>query len=262
MVKYILIYFLGFAFYNMQEASAIEKQPWEEAEEAYKAGEQAQTIAERTEAFNQALSLYSTLETEHQPNYGNGKLYYNIADTYYQLEEYPRAVYYYYRSQALRPRDDEVRKNLDSALAQLSLKPVSNSMGFQDILTLHDFLSLPERLQILFLLGVVLLVLLSLSIWWGYQKLKTLLYITAIFWAVMLINVGYSHYFSPIEGVVINSSLLYINAGEQYAKVSEQPIAAGNKVQVLDVEKDGQWVKVLSTKGEVGYLSASAIRLL
>ncbi len=42
----------------------------------YSAGETAHTIAERTHAFNQALTVYTKLEENHHPFNGDGKLYY------------------------------------------------------------------------------------------------------------------------------------------------------------------------------------------
>lgn len=76
-------------FYNA------EKKELTDADSSYIEGEKATTLAKRQEKFNQALSLYMNLEEEYAPTHGDGKLYYNIGNTYFQLQEYPRALLYH-----------------------------------------------------------------------------------------------------------------------------------------------------------------------
>ncbi|MCC5709535.1 hypothetical protein LH488_27915, partial [Klebsiella pneumoniae] len=61
----------------------------DEAYQSYVEGEKAQTIADRKTQFNHALTLYKDLDNKYHPDFGNGKLFYNIANTYFQLGEYP-----------------------------------------------------------------------------------------------------------------------------------------------------------------------------
>lgn len=235
---------------------------WKQADEAYSAGEKASTIAQRQDSFNQALKLYEELESTYNPTFGDGKLYYNIGNTYFQLEEYPWAVLYYYRAQALRPRDSRIVQNLEITQNKLGLKPqAAETSIFQKILFFRTYLSLPEQLQLLFVLGILLLVLLSVRIWTHYS-LKYAIYLVSIFWIIMLVNVAYTRYYAPIEGVILKSAALYRDAGEEYAKVSGKPILEGSKVQVVDVVQDGKWLKVLSPTGEVGYLPLTTVRII
>ena len=121
----------------------------------YASGEVAKTIDARQKAFNQALDLYLALEHDYHPSFGNGRLYYNIGNTYYQLGQYPWAILYYERALALAPRDERVRQNLVLAQEKLSLPHAEPINAFATLFAWHSNLSLPERLQLFFVCGMI-----------------------------------------------------------------------------------------------------------
>lgn len=229
----------------------------------YLAGEKASTIARRKEYFNQALEDYSKLETTYKPTFGNGKLYYNIGNSYFQLEEYSWAVLYYYRALKLMPREERVQHNLNIALQKLSVTPSEITTPiYQPLLYLNTLVSLPQRLQWFFNFGVILLALISAHLMRPNKYLKGSAIAVGIIWALLFLGLLYTKFLAPVEGVLIHSSALYRDAGEQYAKVSEQPVLSGNKVKVLEVLQEGQWLKVLTPTGELGYVPSTTIRII
>jgi tetratricopeptide (TPR) repeat protein len=234
----------------------------QEANTSYSEGENSETISQRKEAFNHALDLYTHL-AENPLKYSDGKLDYNIANTYFQLEQYPWAILYYYRALALRPTDEKVKQNLAMGLKKLDISPESEGGSFlQSLFFWHNSYSLPERLQALFILGVLLLGAISAYIWRREHWMIYLILGLFVCWATLLLSVGYTRYFSPIEGVLVHSTALYKDAGEQYAKVDDQPILKGVKVRVLDVLQQGKWLKVYTTSGEIGYIPYTTIRII
>lgn len=249
----------------LSSLSGVEKSVSEslmDAQTTYGQGEIAQTIEERKVAFNQALTIYGDLDAKYNPNFGDGKLYFNLANTYFQLEEYPMAIYYYYRAQALRPRDSKVSQNLNITLNKLGLPTTESPSIFSQIFFLHTYLSLPERLQITFALGVAMLVVASLFVWMRMKALKGLLILLGICWGLMLLGLIYDKYIAKIEAVVVHPSNLYRDANENSAKASLEPVLAGIEVQVLDVVDNGKWFKVLLPTGELGYLPYTSVYLL
>lgn len=234
----------------------------EKAYKYYEEGEKATTIAERADAFNQALGIYKDLESKNQPIYGNGKLYYNIGNCYYQLEQYAMGVFYYYQAQALMPRSEKVQLNLQQALAKLGVSNPQLETIYDRIFFFHHWLSFPEQMQLFTLLGVLSIGLCSLYIWMNWNWLKPLMIIICFLWLVMTITVVYTRYISSVEGVVLRSSSLYRDAGFQYAKVKEEPILAGSKLEVVGLSQNGKWVKVLTSEGTLGYLPAETFRLI
>lgn len=225
-----------------------------QADTFYRSGEEAQTIADRKKAFNEALGDYMQLETEYKPRFGNGKLYYNLGNTYFQLGEYPWAIFYYMKAQALMPRSKSVETNLALAKSKLSL-PDSD-------LSSLNFLSLPERLQLFAALAVIALLLLSAWIWMDNHWFKNSAFVVLALAGLVLLSLAYTRYLAPLEGVFIQASDVYRDAGKQYAKVGEEPVSAGSTVEVLGKDPSGKWFKILTPKGAMGYVSQEALRVV
>lgn len=264
---WILIFLgvLGGIFFYVAVAWQGTHQVEEQLKQAYAAyvrGETAETIGKREDAFNEALKIYTGLENEFRPDFGNGKLDYNIGNTYFQVEEYPSAVLYYYRALKLMPRDERAKNNLHVVLEKLGVTEKKEKSAFEKLFFFHNMLSVPERLQLLTLLAVLAFLFYSLYIWLCHAWLAKVGGAALFLSAVLLLSVGYTHYFEPVEAVVIHATALYRDAGFQYAKVLEEPILSGRKVVVLDVVLEGKWLKVLSSDGTLGYAPAESLRII
>lgn len=253
-----LIAFSIYLFVHMFEGGG----KLQEAADSYRAGENAKTIAERQEAFNNALKLYKELEAEYHPIYGNGKLYYDIANTFFQLGQYGQAAYYYYQAEELMPRSEDVQQNLKQALMKLGNYYAPQESVFKKIFFFHNYLSLPERLQLFFVMALATLALSSAYIWSRRRILKGFIALAGFICLIFFISVCYSRYFEPVEGVVVQAVSLYRDAGTQYAKVKKEPVLAGTKVEVLAVLKEGKWLKILTPDGTLGYLPANSTRVI
>ncbi|ADI37703.1 putative membrane protein [Waddlia chondrophila 2032/99] len=228
----------------------------------YVEGESAESLDEREKAFNQSLKNYIDLERDDQPEYGNGKLYFDIGNAYFQLGNYPFAVLYYYKALKLMPREDIVGRNLSTALNKLGIGEKKKETVFQNLFFFHFYLSVPERLQLFTLFAFAAFFLFSVFIWLRKELFKTVGKIAAFAAFLFFASFLYSHYLSPIEAVIVKSSDLYRDSGFQYAKVQEEPILSGNKVEVLDVIDQGAWLKIRLQGGELGYVPQEAVRII
>lgn len=237
-------------------------QQLQKADANYEAGERVKTIVERKDHFNRALEIYLSLEKEYQPAFGNGKLYYNIGNTYYQLEEYPWAILYYSRAQNLMPREEKVRNNLKSSREKLSLQTQEKTNPFRKVFFFHSYFSLPERLQLFFLFAFCGMFLYSVLIWYKNNWVKSALLVTLICLFFITLSLGYSRYFSPMQAVLVHSVHLRRDAGMQYATVGEQPLPGGSEVEILNVLDEGRWIKVITSSGDLGYVPQESIRLI
>lgn len=233
-----------------------------DAEASYRKGEAATSIGERQEAFNKSLATYLKFEKIYKPEYSNGKLYYNIANNYYQLGEYPTAAYYYWKAYRLAPREANVKSNLDTTNRKLGVAPVSDDSVFRKVLFWHYDFSLPERLQAFFVSIVLLLIAASAYVWSPKAWIKTAIFILSLISLVLLVSVFHSRYIANVEGVLIKATPLYRDAGTQYAKVSPEPLTPGSKVDVLDIVQNGTWLKINTPDGTLGYVPYDAARLL
>lgn len=250
---FFCVHFIG----KFWEESAL--QPLNDAQMSYISAERTKVISERQEGFNRSLEFFLELEKKYEPTFGNGKLYFDIGNNFFQLEEYPQALLYYYRAQLLRPSDEKVKTHIELAQKKLGLSAPSKAAAFDWLFYFHNHYSLPERLQFLAILIIVTFLLVSLCLWFSNRFLYGSTMAVGALAALMTLSISYSYLFSPLEGVVIKSTLLYRDAGTQYAKVKPDPLAAGLKVQLHDVALGGKWVKIETDDGTVGYLPQEAL---
>lgn len=229
---------------------------------AYQDGEKAQNVSQRAASFNKALSIYTNLEDRFSPNYGDGKLYYNIGNSYFQLGQYPLAVFYYYRTLNLDPGDERTEKNLNIALEKLNIPYRNKNSVFIDIFFFHYKISLPNRLRLIFIFCTLSVILFSVFIWNRNKLIKYFSIIITLIAAILLFSVLYTQFLTPSEAVIVKSTSLYRDAGMQYARVQEEPILSGSKVEVLEILENGKWLKIITETGKVGYIPQESVKIL
>lgn len=226
----------------------------------YQNAELAKTLSEREEGFNQSLKVYKRLESEYHPNFGNGKLYYNIANNYFQLGQYPLAAVYYLRAEKLMPNSREVNTNLGITLNKLGIQRTKTASVFDKIFFFHSSLSLPQKLQAMLFVATLLFILGCCLIWKPFTGLKTIAFILGIMFLVLLGSIFYSQYLSPSTAVILKANELYQDAGFQYSKVLQAPILPGSEVTVLNVM--GKWIKIKTADGVVGYIPSDGLEII
>lgn len=231
------------------------------AEESYRRGEISSTIAERADLFNSALALFLELNEEYHPVFGSGKLAYNIGNTYFQLGEYPLSILYYVRAERLMPRSKSVQNNLELVRDKLGLKEQENRSLF-DFILLEPFLSFPERLQLFFVLAFVSLLTASAWLWEKKQWVGRIAILCLSLTVLMLINLGVSYYFSPLEAILVHAVEPRREAGMEYTKVGDRPISGGTILEVVGASNDGKWLKVAVIDDEFGYIPGNALKLI
>lgn len=255
------IAFVLFIYFFVAQFSTLD-QKLELASKSYREGEMADMIATRKEAFNQALAIYRDLEKEYAPTYGNGKLDYNLGNSYFQLEEYPKAILYYLRAMNLAPRNENIQANLNVARTKLGITSEHKNSLSSQIFFFHNKLSLPEKLQLFFGLTLLLFILGSTLIWKPFPSLKGLIILTSICLFALSCSLFYTQFIEPSNAVILKANLLYKDAGQQYAKVLEQPIAPGTVVTVLESTQNGKWLKIATQEGIVGFIPYESIEII
>ncbi len=233
-----------------------------EAFRAYREGEKAKTPVEREDAFRRSLSLYKQLSIDYPAPHGTGALYYNIANTYFQLGQYPASVLYYYKALKLDPWNDQAWGNLQVALRKLQQDPPAERSIWTTILTPSLGLSEPQRFQMFFYFSLAVLILASCYIWKGIPSLKMYAWLAGICAILMLASLFLSTFVEPTEAVVLRPTLIYRDAGKQYARVLETPLPEGMKLEVIDLVDEGRWAKVRTAQGTLGYVPVDRIGVI
>ena len=240
-VFFIVIFSYSFLWGNDQELL-------DEAIGYYVKGELAETIDERRESFNLALKKYSEIESE------NSHLYYNIGNCYFQLEEYSWAILFYYKALTRDPRNNKILHNLQLAQKKLHLPLEQNSSIFKKVLFFHYYLSVNEKFKLFFILNSLIMAIVSINIWFPRVLLKRVIYFSSISIIVMLFSIFSSCFIEGVEAIIIDSTLIFKDSGKHYALVQQAPIPSGSKVEVLEVLKEGKWLKVLINNERFGYI--------
>lgn len=247
---------IGFCFFCLILMNPLEANSALKAHQAYLLGEKATSLPKREEYFNEALKHYSKIEGK------SAKLYYNMANCYYQLDQAGIAIWYYYKAQALAPRDKKITQNLIRAQKRSQVQPPAIDKVLSTIFFFHTKFLSHEKKIIFYSLLILTFILGSLFIWLNRTVLRTLtLYLLAplTIFGVSL-SIDYLNRYS--KAVLVQPSLIRCDAGTQYKEVSSEIELAGQKVKVLQMSQDQEWVKIKTSDNKQGYVAAEKIRML
>lgn len=253
-----IIIYLFYLFSERKESSEL----LAKAEKSYEKAEKSTTIAERKAGFNEVLMIYLDIDKANQPFYSSGKFYYNLANTFYQLEHYPWAALYYYRAHNLMPREDKPLQNLSITLNKLKQPAPSKPAIWQQLFLIKTSISLPEALQLFFVCALICLFLGLLIVWASSPIWKTLLYLFLVPLTFITIGLTYQRYFAPLEGIIIQPTYIYRDAGKQYAHILSEPLPGGMKIEILEQMPDQVWIKVITPQGTIGFIPTDNVRVI
>jgi len=227
------------------------------AEDLYKKGEKTSSISERNQYFNESLQHY----LREIPNHTPGSVsHYNIANCYFQLQQYPLAIYHYNQTLAYHPRLKIAQKNLEIALQKAGLESASEDSLKSILLTPFVKLSLQEKSLISALLIILATISLSCYIWKRCPFLLNISKILSIILIIFTSSIIYDRYIAPPYGILLNPAIPKHEAGEQYIDNSEKPLLAGSRVKVLDLKNE--WVEISYKKEAKGFIKLDQLKLI
>lgn len=257
--RWILFYLcLGLILPSFSEARPLQAR-LDEAYGLYVQAERAESNQERALKFNEALSAYAEVEAEYPRQ---GQLLFNIANCYFQLGEYGWASLYYWRALELYPRDKRILYNLRVNAEYAGLAPFGAVGPLDGLLFLHSKLSQGERVQVVFVLTLLGFVFWSSWVATRFGILRFFGNVLMVSIILGLLSLAYSQYLAPIEAVLVQAAPLHKDAGAHYAEVLSKPALAGTKVRVLEVREEGNWLKIETPEGIVGFVSSDRLRII
>ena len=174
-----------------------------------------------------------------------------MGDSLAELRQYPLALYYDLKALKEDPANPAIRKRIEEIIKVGNLPA---SVPDQDTFG-------PSALSIALVFGLMCL---TLSAWILLKKnqLKKLALAASVFLFAFLLYDITLVFRSPILAVVIHAESLF-QAPDENAKNSIQtPLSAGMIVTLLDVEKNGSWIKIRTQEGAMGYVPEKSIRLV
>jgi hypothetical protein len=220
---------------------------------------QLQDQAQRAELYRKALVRFEKLVQEGAEN---GKLYYNLGNTYFQLHDLGRAVLNYRRAQMYLPNDDNIRQNLLSARAKLPdrIEPGQEVKIAKNLLFWHYDLSARVRLILLavanfcFWGGLALRLYRRRGLWWPVMLALALM-------VMMGGSLFYERYGRHPAGVLVaEETTARKGDGQAYAPSFSAPLHAGLDFSL--VEKRGEWLYIELPDGRLCWIPAESAELI
>lgn len=248
LLNWLMISLFGFYFPLFGQS----KDLLQEARAQYQKGEKATTYEERKSAFNQALFLFHTLE---QQNPNSSNLDEDLARTYFQLREYAWAILYDERALKKNSLNASLSSRLEEAQKKLG---IVNSSAQKSWIT--SWTTYSHRFQWLFWMILLTFIIFSLSIWIPHTWIRKLAIAFACLLFLCLGHFLLAYYFTPLEGILVQSTGLYREPDWNQPQLTDQPLLAGSKVQILQMTQNGDWLKIENSSGVIGYVPTTRLR--
>lgn len=222
------------------------------------------TAAYNEGSYDQAVEHYLEIieNGEHSAN-----LYFNLANSYYKLNQVAPSIYYYEKALLLKPNDPEIITNLAFAKNMtLDAIDVMPKTGFSKIYdSVINFLFF-DNWAYLGVLCVILFVLLYIAFYYfRYSTRKRIAFISSLVIlliaciAVVFAFLQYNDFLDDKPAIVfIEESVIKSEPNARSQEVFR--LHEGTKVHVL--EELNNWKKVKIADGKTGWLSSEDIKLL
>jgi hypothetical protein len=202
----------------------------------------------------------------------NGRLCYNLANTYVRLGEIGRAIVYYRRAQRHMPGDDRIAQNLDFArgLCEIRFQRPATSAIVETLLFWHFRTSVAGR-TLVALGGYILFWLVALGMRRLSRRVAALNWILAVIAVVTLCtaaSVGHDRWTASkrFEGVIVADDVtLRKGGGEYYDPQFDRSFPQGVEFQILEARPDVNnriWYRVELPDGKDGWLPADQAEII
>jgi len=234
-------------------------------EQANRAFEQALTSPEPQVAqgyYQQAMAGYEQLIAS---RVHNAKLYYNLGNAYFRLNDLGHAILYYQRGLRLEPGNRQLQANLSYARSRRvdQINVSSQRSLWHQLFFWRNELSIQTQWS--FALAAYLLVwscALAHLFWpraallWG---LAGAAFVCLVFTASTLLT-HYQHISTRAGVIVVAEVVVRKGNGESYAPQFPQPLHAGTEFEVL--EERGPWLAIQLDNGTSGWIRRDSASLL
>lgn len=218
----------------------------------------------------QAYDLYrrSALRYERLIEEGeieNGRLYYNLGNAYFRMDDLGRAILSYRRAERYLPGDSDLMENLASArsrrLDRFELE--TSAKALRTLLFWHFDLSFGLRRTLLAIFSALFWGLAAWGVWRGRSAPRGALIATGVLAAAMAASLGAEAWgAAAAEGGVVTApeTVARKGDGETYEAAFTEPLHAGAEFRLL--EKRSGWYRGELPDGRAFWVAARDAELI
>ena len=235
------------------------------AEEAFRLGvslDQTDPAAARDQ-YERALLHYERLTRG--DGVRNGRLYYNIANTYFRLGDLGRAILNYKRAALYIPQDENLKQNLEYARSRRAdrVELEESERIFKTLFFLHYDVPSRIRLAIFAAAFAAVWALAALILFVRWPVLRTLLAVASVVCGLFLVSIlveAVQAVRNP-EGVITAGEVIARKGdADMYQQSFTEPLHAGTEFTAL--EKRPDWIHIELGNGSRGWIPQSAGELV
>jgi len=207
--------------------------------------------------FAEALTLYLKIEQQG----AHWKLFYNLGNCYYKLNDFVQAKIYFLRAERLKPFDASIQKNIDIVNNKFSDKIPGEEPDFigRVIKKIESVISL-NAVSVVLLISVLIL---NLFIFVLIKKGKNRLLIYGVSFSLIFSLLLFSYHAYRInkqnlrDSAVIVKQESTLRSGPGETNTILFKVNPGIKVKIIDKSRD--WVQVSASKEIAGWIEENHI---
>lgn len=277
MKRYIILLAMlvsvSFAWAEGDEATVVEGVAAEEAAISAKAAESAPDALSSEALWSRANDSYAAGEyaaalADYEAILNDGKhsaaLYYNLANTYFKLEQLGRAILYYNRALRLSPADEDIRHNLEYAeqMTKDSIEKIPEFILTTWVRAIRGVLSstawtVVSLVMLTLSLAMALVFLLSQRMSWRKTGFYVMILAAVLFVVTTLFAISERREIVNSREAIIMNSAVSIKSSPDRAATELFVLHEGTKVFVG--EALGGWAEVRISDGRKGWIEESRI---
>jgi tetratricopeptide (TPR) repeat protein len=248
-IGFFLLFIAALSFFTWAQTSP--GQRFQEANQLYEKGD-----------YDGAVQIYHEIES----HTSHWRLFYNVGNCYFKLENWVRAKIYYLKARRLEPFNESIAKNISIVNKRLNDKVPASRADFVSrvMLKIESIVSLNVLSLFLILLVLVFNVFLFLLIKRGKQKW----YVYGVSFSLVLVILLASYHmyrvgkFNTRNVAVITYPEAQLRSGPGDNNTVLFKVNPGLEVKIIDRNSTGQWFQVSASSDIAGWIEADKLETI
>ena len=200
--------------------------------------------------YNAAIKNYNLILSS---NLESPELYYNLANSFFKINEIHQAIYYYEKALKIKPDFDDAKENLEICNLQLidKIEEIPELMITSLYNNIINFLSLKNWIYLTLIFIWVSLIIFSYNSFVKKNK-KSVLYLVIFSFCLFFITTKKRNQNINVKEAIIYSSVINVMSAPSEQSTNLFSLHIGTKVKIED--KIENWVNISIANGKKGWI--------
>ena len=200
--------------------------------------------------YNAAIKKYNLILSS---NLESPELYYNLANSFFKINEIHQAIYYYEKALKIKPDFDDAKENLEICNLQLidKIEEIPELMITSLYNNIINFLSLKNWIYLTLIFIWVSLIIFSYNSFVNKNK-KSVLYLVIFSFFLFFITTKKYNQNINVKEAIIYSSVINVMSAPSEQSTNLFSLHIGTKVKIEDQIEN--WVNIRIANGKKGWV--------